>query len=151
MILQAALMAAKTEKGALAKAAKRADALLREMVAITLKPDLTRIQRTSLETCITVHMHQKEVTGQSQSELNGVFLLSLLWGKHGNEQQSKPLLLSSRVLFSSARVQRTGLLTCITVHLHQEEVCASEHFLILCPLFLGHLLCHGVRLVPLRQ
>lgn len=29
---------------------------------ITVKPDLTRIQRTNLETCITVHMHQKEAT-----------------------------------------------------------------------------------------
>ncbi len=31
-------------------------------VMITVKPDLTRIQRTNLETCITVHMHQKEST-----------------------------------------------------------------------------------------
>jgi hypothetical protein len=29
---------------------------------ITLRSDLTRIQRTNLETCITVHMHQKEST-----------------------------------------------------------------------------------------
>lgn len=29
---------------------------------ITLRTDLTRIQRTNLETCITVHMHQKEST-----------------------------------------------------------------------------------------
>lgn len=35
---------------------------LRDMVAITLRTDLTRIQRTNLETCITVHMHQKEAT-----------------------------------------------------------------------------------------
>ncbi len=27
-----------------------------------VKPDLTRTQRTNLETCITVHMHQKEAT-----------------------------------------------------------------------------------------
>lgn len=32
------------------------------MVMITLRTDLTRIQRTNLETCITVHMHQKEST-----------------------------------------------------------------------------------------
>lgn len=56
-------MAAKTDKTAMAKAAKKADALLREMVAITLKSDLSRIQRTNLETCITVHMHQKETSG----------------------------------------------------------------------------------------
>ncbi len=29
---------------------------------ITLKADISRIQRTNLETCITVHMHQKEST-----------------------------------------------------------------------------------------
>jgi hypothetical protein len=34
----------------------------REMVMITLSTDLDRIQRTNLETCITVHMHQKEST-----------------------------------------------------------------------------------------
>ena len=32
------------------------------MVTITVRTDLTRIQRTNLETCITVHMHQKEST-----------------------------------------------------------------------------------------
>ncbi|CAL8466542.1 g6078 [Coccomyxa elongata] len=59
---EAALVAAKTDKTAMAKAAKKADALLREMVAVTLKSDLSRIQRTNLETCITVHMHQKETS-----------------------------------------------------------------------------------------
>ena len=34
----------------------------REMVTMTVRSDLTRIQRTNLETCITVHMHQKEST-----------------------------------------------------------------------------------------
>lgn len=29
---------------------------------LTLRTELTRIQRTNLETCITVHMHQKEST-----------------------------------------------------------------------------------------
>lgn len=32
------------------------------MVTLTLRTELTRIQRTNLETCITVHMHQKEST-----------------------------------------------------------------------------------------
>lgn len=36
--------------------------LCRDMVMITLRTDLSRIQRTNLETCITVHMHQKEST-----------------------------------------------------------------------------------------
>ena len=47
----------------MAKAAKKAEAILREMVGITLNTSLTRIQRTNLETCITVHMHQKEISG----------------------------------------------------------------------------------------
>ena len=46
------------------RAMRKAEALLREMVAITLRQDLTRIQRISLETCITVHMHQKESSGR---------------------------------------------------------------------------------------
>lgn len=60
---QAALIASKSEKGVLVKALKKAEAMLKEMVAMTLRSNLTRIQRISLETCITVHMHQKESTG----------------------------------------------------------------------------------------
>lgn len=40
----------------------QAEALLRDMVNITVRSDLTKNQRTNLETCITVHMHQKEST-----------------------------------------------------------------------------------------
>lgn len=58
---QAALHAAKSDKGAMVRAAKKAEAVLRQLVELTLRPDLSRIQRTNLETCITVHMHQKEV------------------------------------------------------------------------------------------
>ncbi len=47
----------------MAKAARKAEATLKDMVAMTLRSNLTRIQRTSLETCITIHMHQKEATG----------------------------------------------------------------------------------------
>ena len=32
---------------------KKTDALLRDMVMITVRADLSRIQRTNLETCIT--------------------------------------------------------------------------------------------------
>ena len=56
-------MASKTEKGMLTKTLKKAEGILREMVSMTLRSNLTRIQRTSLETCITVQMHQKESTG----------------------------------------------------------------------------------------
>jgi hypothetical protein len=58
---QAALHAAKGDKGAMVRAARKAEAVLRDLVDITLRSDLTRTQRTNLETCITVHMHQKEV------------------------------------------------------------------------------------------
>ena len=61
---QASLLASKTDKGAMGRVLKKAEALLRDMVALTLRADLTRNQRTSLETCITLHMHQKEVTGE---------------------------------------------------------------------------------------
>lgn len=57
-------MASRSEKGVLVKALKKADAILKEMVSMTLRSNLTRIQRISLETCITVHMHQKESTGE---------------------------------------------------------------------------------------
>ena len=61
---QAALRAAaQGDRGALARALARAEALLSSLVAATLRPGLTKNQRTSLETCITVHMHQKEATG----------------------------------------------------------------------------------------
>jgi dynein heavy chain, axonemal len=37
----------------------RSEGYLREMVAATLQPNLTRNQRMSLETCIAIHIHQK--------------------------------------------------------------------------------------------
>lgn len=60
--VQTALTNAKTDKTVMGRNMKKTDALLRDMVMITLRTDLTRIQRTNLETCITVHMHQKEST-----------------------------------------------------------------------------------------
>ncbi len=61
--LQAALTLAKTDKSIMSKNMKKTEAILREMVMITLRGELTKIQRTNLETCITIHMHQKESTG----------------------------------------------------------------------------------------
>lgn len=66
-VLQAALAAAKNDKASMNRALKKAEALLRDMVSMTLRTDLTRIQRTNLETVITVHMHQKESTGAGDS------------------------------------------------------------------------------------
>lgn len=63
-LLQAALVQARTDKSIMSKNMKKTEAILREMVMITLRTELTKIQRTNLETCITIHMHQKESTGQ---------------------------------------------------------------------------------------
>ncbi len=57
---QAALSNAKTDKTIMSKNMKKVDAILRDMVIITLRTEISRNQRTNLETCITVHMHQKE-------------------------------------------------------------------------------------------
>lgn len=57
--MQAAFVLAQSDKAAVAKALRKADLGLRDMVAATLQPNLTPNQRLSLETCITVHMHQK--------------------------------------------------------------------------------------------
>ena len=53
---------AKTDKTIMSKNMKKVDTILRDMVILTLRTELTRTQRTNLETCITVHMHQKEST-----------------------------------------------------------------------------------------
>ena len=63
VLLQAALVQARTDKSIMSKNMKKTEAILREMVMITLRTELTKIQRTNLETCITIHMHQKESTG----------------------------------------------------------------------------------------
>jgi hypothetical protein len=46
----------------------------RDMVTITVRTDLSRIQRTNLETCITVHMHQKESTQDLVNKKVGVLV-----------------------------------------------------------------------------
>lgn len=56
---QGALSNVHMDKNSVPKAARKASSALQEMVAATLKPDLTPNQRVSLETCITVHIHQK--------------------------------------------------------------------------------------------
>lgn len=58
---QSALEVAKAQKGVMLKTLRKAETVLQEMVTATLRADLTRNQRTSLETCITIHMHQKVI------------------------------------------------------------------------------------------
>jgi dynein heavy chain len=59
---QAGLAAARTDKGVMNKALKNADTMLRDLITITTKPNLTKIERTNVETCITVHVHQRDTT-----------------------------------------------------------------------------------------
>eukprot|EP00951_Prasinocladus_malaysianus_P027982 scaffold253275_cov43-Prasinocladus_malaysianus.AAC.1 len=59
---QSGLSLAKTDKTIMSKTMKKAEALLRDMVAMTIRTDLTKMQRTNLETCVTVHMHQRDTT-----------------------------------------------------------------------------------------
>lgn len=59
--IQSALaQASMGKKGALSKALQFCDKTLSEMKVMTLDEELTQIQRTSLETCITVHIHQRD-------------------------------------------------------------------------------------------
>ncbi len=59
---QAGLTAARTDKNIMNKALRTADNMLREMIVITTKTNLNKIQRTNVETCITVHVHQRDTT-----------------------------------------------------------------------------------------
>lgn len=53
VLLQAALAAARSDKGVMNRNMKKTEAILRDMVLITVRSDLTDIQRKNLETCIT--------------------------------------------------------------------------------------------------
>lgn len=59
---QAGLANCKTDKNVMSKVFRKTDALLKEMVTLTTRQDLNRIQRINLETCITVHVHQRDCT-----------------------------------------------------------------------------------------
>lgn len=54
--------ASRNEKGALQRVSKRSSSVLRALVEQAMRADLTKLQRTCLETCITVYMHQKEAS-----------------------------------------------------------------------------------------
>lgn len=56
---QTALAAAKNDKAVMAKAVKKCDTLLRELVDITTR-DLSKNDRTNVETIVTVHVHQRD-------------------------------------------------------------------------------------------
>ena len=59
---QTALASSKTEKNVMTKCMKKTDQILKDMVNLTIRTDLSKIQRKNLETCVTVHMHQRDTT-----------------------------------------------------------------------------------------
>jgi len=106
---QAALRAAaRGDRGAPARALVRAEALLSLLVAATLRPGLTKNQRTSLETCITVHMHQKEATG---TRFFPVFFMIISFArrnqKNSNRKNSQNFQNSQKQRSSSASASAT--------------------------------------------
>ena len=60
--MQTALTVAKKEQDAMRKAFKKQDDLLKEMIVITTRPTLGKNDRKNLETCITVHVHQRDTS-----------------------------------------------------------------------------------------
>lgn len=54
-----ALKLAKVDKNAMNKTLRKVDNILREMVEATTK-DLSKLDRRNLETCVTVHVHQRD-------------------------------------------------------------------------------------------
>ncbi|CAG9462434.1 unnamed protein product [Pedinophyceae sp. YPF-701] len=63
--MQNGLSAARADKKIMSNVTKKTDGILREMVELTVtKPNLTAMERTNLETCITVHVHQRDVSDE---------------------------------------------------------------------------------------
>jgi len=62
--MQNGLMNAKTDKSIMNKTFKKTDGMLKEMITITTKEGIAKISRTNLETCITVHVHQRDVSDE---------------------------------------------------------------------------------------
>ena len=60
--VQGGLTAARTDKNVMTKALKSADTMLRDLITITTKATLNKNERTNVETCITVHVHQRDTT-----------------------------------------------------------------------------------------
>jgi len=60
--MQGALSQAKNDKSILNKAMKKTDSILKEMIALTTKTNLTKNDRRNLETCVTVHVHQRDTS-----------------------------------------------------------------------------------------
>ena len=66
--MQSALTQAKQDKTIMNKTMKKTDAILKEMIVITTRATLGKNERKNLETCITVHVHQRDT-----SEAGGLF------------------------------------------------------------------------------
>ena len=60
--MQGALSQAKNDKSILNKAMKKTDTILKEMIGLTTRTNLTKNDRKNLETCVTVHVHQRDTS-----------------------------------------------------------------------------------------
>ena len=66
--MQSAITDAKKDKAGVGKAVKKSDALLKEMIVITTRSTLGKNERKNLETCITVHVHQRDTSEDLQKK-----------------------------------------------------------------------------------
>eukprot|EP00217_Crustomastix_stigmatica_P013603 CAMPEP_0183798542 /NCGR_PEP_ID=MMETSP0803_2-20130417/19119_1 /TAXON_ID=195967 /ORGANISM="Crustomastix stigmata, Strain CCMP3273" /LENGTH=4519 /DNA_ID=CAMNT_0026043227 /DNA_START=42 /DNA_END=13598 /DNA_ORIENTATION=- len=60
--MQGGLALAKNDKTIMSKTMKKTEQMLREMVVMTVSKEMTKNERKNLETCITVHMHQRDTS-----------------------------------------------------------------------------------------
>jgi len=104
-------------------------------VSITLQAGITKNERTNLETCITVHMHQKEsaedllkkkVKDPSDFEwlkqvcLCVPFLMCLYWVRvEGKDGPLRVVHLFKAIVLQSGHVQRALAHTCTHTHTHR--------------------------------
>ena len=66
--MQTAIADAKKDKAGVGRAVKKSDALLKEMIVITTRSTLGKNERKNLETCITVHVHQRDTSEDLQKK-----------------------------------------------------------------------------------
>tara|TARA_B110000971_G_scaffold138153_1_gene141273 strand:- start:167 stop:3592 length:3426 start_codon:yes stop_codon:yes gene_type:complete len=66
--MQSAITDAKKDKLGVSRAVKKSDALLKEMIVITTRSTLGKNERQNLETCITVHVHQRDTSEDLQKK-----------------------------------------------------------------------------------
>ena len=66
--MQHAISEAKKDKSIMSKTMRKTDAILKEMIVITTRTTLGKNERKNLETCITVHVHQRDTSEDLQKK-----------------------------------------------------------------------------------